>query len=113
MRPVEWGTFQPLPLVSLRSHLPSPCAATLPLGLEVSSRQDRWPTFALRGPLDRFELHGYVPQHVTDAAMLEALVKDICRVTRDTVVIMEDIGQFERLGAKARASIARLAPTRA
>jgi hypothetical protein len=54
-----------------------------------------------------------VPQHVTDAAMLEALVKDICRVTRDTVVIMEDIGQCERLGAKARASIARLAPTRA
>jgi ubiquinone/menaquinone biosynthesis C-methylase UbiE len=54
-----------------------------------------------------------VLQHVTDAAMLEALVKDICRVTRDTVVIMEDIGQCERLGAKARASIARLAPTRA
>ena len=59
MRPVEWGMFQPLLLVSLRSHLPSPCAATLPLGLQVSSRQDRWHTFALRGPLDRFELHGY------------------------------------------------------
>jgi SAM-dependent methyltransferase len=39
-----------------------------------------------------------VLHHVTDAAMLEALVKDICRVTRDTVVIMEDIGQCEQLG---------------
>jgi len=27
-----------------------------------------------------------VLQHITDAAMLEALVKDICRVTRDTVL---------------------------
>jgi hypothetical protein len=41
-----------------------------------------------------------VLQHVTDAAMLEALVKDICRVTRDTVVIMEDIGQWEQLGGE-------------
>src|SRR5262249_25164461 len=39
-----------------------------------------------------------VLHHVTDAAMREALVKDICRVTRDTVVIMEDIGQCEQLG---------------
>jgi SAM-dependent methyltransferase len=39
-----------------------------------------------------------VLQHVTDAAMLEALVKDICRVTRGVVVIMEDIGQYEQLG---------------
>jgi ubiquinone/menaquinone biosynthesis C-methylase UbiE len=39
-----------------------------------------------------------VLHHVTDAAMLEALVKDICRVTRDIVVIMEDIGQCEQLG---------------
>jgi len=39
-----------------------------------------------------------VLQHITDAAMLEALVKEICRVTRDTVVIMEDIGQCEQLG---------------
>jgi hypothetical protein len=41
-----------------------------------------------------------VLQHITDAAMLEALVKDICRVTRDTVVIMEDIGQCEQLGGE-------------
>jgi hypothetical protein len=32
--------------------------------------------------------------------MLEALVKDICRVTRDTAVIMEDIGQCEQLGGE-------------
>jgi SAM-dependent methyltransferase len=41
-----------------------------------------------------------VLHHVTNAAMLEALVKDICRVTRDRVVIMEDIGQCEQLGGE-------------
>jgi ubiquinone/menaquinone biosynthesis C-methylase UbiE len=38
-----------------------------------------------------------VLQHVTDATMLEALVSDICRVTRDTVIVMEDIGQHQLL----------------
>jgi SAM-dependent methyltransferase len=41
-----------------------------------------------------------VLHHVTNAAMLEALVRDICRVTRDRVVIMEDIGQCEQLGGE-------------
>jgi SAM-dependent methyltransferase len=41
-----------------------------------------------------------VLQHVTDAAMLEALVKDVCRVTRDRVVLMEDIGHCEQLGGQ-------------
>jgi SAM-dependent methyltransferase len=41
-----------------------------------------------------------VLQHVTNADMLKSLVKDICRVTRDTVVIMEDIGHHEQLGGE-------------
>jgi SAM-dependent methyltransferase len=44
-----------------------------------------------------------VLQHVTDATMPEALVRDICRVTRGTVVIMEDIGQCEQLGGDGSA----------
>jgi SAM-dependent methyltransferase len=42
-------------------------------------------------------------QHVTDADMLKRLVKDICRVTRDTVIIMEDIGHHEQLGGEGAA----------
>jgi SAM-dependent methyltransferase len=38
-----------------------------------------------------------VLQHVTDATMLKALVGDICRVTRDTVIVMEDIGDHQLL----------------
>ena len=40
-----------------------------------------------------------VLQHVTDANVLEALVGDICRVTGDTVIVMEDIGDYNQLGA--------------
>src|SRR5262249_36955425 len=38
-----------------------------------------------------------VLQHVTHASMLKSLVKDICRVTRDTIIIVEDIGHREEL----------------
>lgn len=41
-----------------------------------------------------------VLQHVTDATMLKALISDICRVTRDTVVVMEDIGHHQLLDAE-------------
>lgn len=41
-----------------------------------------------------------VLQHITDATMLKALVEDICRVTRGTVIIMEDIGYHEELGGE-------------
>jgi SAM-dependent methyltransferase len=41
-----------------------------------------------------------VLQHVTNETMLRALVKDICRVTRDTIVIMEDIGSHPHLAAQ-------------
>jgi hypothetical protein len=41
-----------------------------------------------------------VLQHVTDPTMLRSLVADICRVTRDTVIIMEDIGQNNDLGGE-------------
>jgi SAM-dependent methyltransferase len=41
-----------------------------------------------------------VLQHVTNASMLMSLVKDICRVTRETVIIMEDIGHHEQLGGE-------------
>jgi ubiquinone/menaquinone biosynthesis C-methylase UbiE len=41
-----------------------------------------------------------VLQHVTGATMLKALVGDICRVTRDTVILMEDIGHREQLGGE-------------
>jgi ubiquinone/menaquinone biosynthesis C-methylase UbiE len=39
-----------------------------------------------------------VLQHVTDATMLKSLVADICRVTRDKIIIMEDIGDNDELG---------------
>jgi ubiquinone/menaquinone biosynthesis C-methylase UbiE len=48
-----------------------------------------------------------VLQHVTDATMLKALVSDICRVTRDTVVVMEDIGHYQLLDAEGAAGINR------
>ena len=32
--------------------------------------------------------------------MLKALISDICRVTRDTVVVMEDIGHHQLLDAE-------------
>jgi ubiquinone/menaquinone biosynthesis C-methylase UbiE len=38
-----------------------------------------------------------VLQHVTDADMLKALIKDICRVTKESIVIMEDIGSHQML----------------
>ena len=41
-----------------------------------------------------------VLQHVTSATMLGALVSDICRVTRDTIILMEDIGQQQLLGGE-------------
>jgi SAM-dependent methyltransferase len=41
-----------------------------------------------------------VLQHVTDATILKTLIQDICRVTRDTVIIMEDIGRHEQLGGE-------------
>jgi hypothetical protein len=43
-----------------------------------------------------------VLQHVTDATMLQALVGDICRLTRDTI-IMEDIGDHEQVGGEGTA----------
>jgi SAM-dependent methyltransferase len=36
-----------------------------------------------------------VLQHNTDASMLKALIAEICRFTRSTVVIMEDTGEME------------------
>jgi SAM-dependent methyltransferase len=41
-----------------------------------------------------------VLQHVTDGKMLLALIKDICRVTKDTIVIMEDIGSHQELSGE-------------
>ena len=41
-----------------------------------------------------------VLQHVTDATMLKSLIGEICRVTRDTVILMEDIGHDEQLGGE-------------
>jgi hypothetical protein len=41
-----------------------------------------------------------VLQHITDPTMLKALVEDICRVTRGTVIIMEDIGYHQELGGE-------------
>jgi SAM-dependent methyltransferase len=44
-----------------------------------------------------------VLQHVTDASMLRALVGEICRLTRDTVIIMEDIGDHDQLNGEGTA----------
>jgi SAM-dependent methyltransferase len=41
-----------------------------------------------------------VLQHVTHEPMLRALVQEICRVTRDTIIIMEDIGPHQHLAAQ-------------
>jgi hypothetical protein len=35
--------------------------------------------------------------------MLQALVGDICRLTRDTIIIMEDIGDHEQVGGEGTA----------
>lgn len=39
-----------------------------------------------------------VLQHNTDEVMLASLIKDLCRVTESTIIIMEDIGLSETLG---------------
>jgi Methyltransferase domain len=39
-----------------------------------------------------------VLQHVTDETMLKPLVSDVCGVTRDTIIIMEDIGHNDKPG---------------
>jgi SAM-dependent methyltransferase len=41
-----------------------------------------------------------VLQHVTDAIMLRELVSDLCRVSRDTIVVMEDIGDHQSVGGE-------------
>jgi SAM-dependent methyltransferase len=41
-----------------------------------------------------------VLQHVTDAGMFGALVREICRVARDEIVIMEDIGTTREAGGQ-------------
>jgi SAM-dependent methyltransferase len=41
-----------------------------------------------------------VLQHVTDKGTFETLVKEICRVTKSTIIIMEDIGQSHQLGGE-------------
>ena len=41
-----------------------------------------------------------VLQHVTDATMLRTLIGNICAVTRDTFILMEDIGHAEQLGGE-------------
>jgi ubiquinone/menaquinone biosynthesis C-methylase UbiE len=41
-----------------------------------------------------------VLQHVTDGDMLKALIKDISRVTRESIVVMEDIGSHPLLGGQ-------------
>ena len=44
-----------------------------------------------------------VLQHVTDATMLQALVGNIRRLTRDTIIIMEDISDHEQVGGEGTA----------
>jgi hypothetical protein len=39
-----------------------------------------------------------VLHHVTDPEMFLSLVSELCRVTRDEIVVMEDIGTSERVG---------------
>jgi ubiquinone/menaquinone biosynthesis C-methylase UbiE len=39
-----------------------------------------------------------VLQHNTDERMFRSLVRELCRVTKTTIVIMEDIGQSQELG---------------
>jgi len=41
-----------------------------------------------------------VLQHITDEAMLKRLVQEICRATRATITIMEDIGQSHQLAGE-------------
>jgi ubiquinone/menaquinone biosynthesis C-methylase UbiE len=41
-----------------------------------------------------------VLQHDTDATMFRNIVRDICRVTRTTIVLMEDIGRSTTLGGE-------------
>jgi ubiquinone/menaquinone biosynthesis C-methylase UbiE len=41
-----------------------------------------------------------VLQHVTGKDMFETLVNEICRVTKETIIIMEDIGQSHKLGGE-------------
>jgi len=41
-----------------------------------------------------------VLQHVTDETMLRTLVKEICRATKPSIIITEDIGQYHLLGGE-------------
>jgi SAM-dependent methyltransferase len=41
-----------------------------------------------------------VLHHVTEEAMFLSLVKELCRVTKQKIVIMEDIGSQERVGGR-------------
>jgi ubiquinone/menaquinone biosynthesis C-methylase UbiE len=48
-----------------------------------------------------------VLQHVTDGSMLKRLVKEMCRVTKTRIIIMEDIGQSHQLAGEG-AHISRM-----
>jgi SAM-dependent methyltransferase len=41
-----------------------------------------------------------VLQHVTDESMFRSIVSELCRVTRNEIVVMEDIGPSTRVGGK-------------